>query len=226
MNIFAFEIWGIPIWMYLFLLCGIGVFLVAFFWEKLDLIGFYYRKRFPEKVIKVVMHYKSGYYKVFWRLVPNNKIMKVKRKEYIYDSQEVKKELDFYAVKQDKQDKPLIMVFNNIMAEQTKNGKPVFKLDGLKKYEFEEKYQIKRKGKKYPEIHYMYNIPNPIRFDFAYKKVEFSAHSLKEFKDNDLFEKLMRLSQQATMMTLLLIIVIINAGISGFLLAKTMGWIE
>jgi len=201
MGLMNYILIGVPLWIWLFLLSSILLMVIMFLlgsgdsWEKFK--GWYYKKKHPERLIKVIVHYKSGMYQVFWKLTPDKDTLKIKRKDYIYDNADVIK------------------------------PKGIIEGDDIL-LNLDDKALIKEKKGKFPEIHYAYNVPFPMRFDFKDEenKIKFSSHSLKEFKENDLFEKLLRLKGEKGFMMFLLIMVIFNTAISGFMLAKQMGWLE
>jgi len=202
MAIMSLMLGGIPLWIWLILFIGILLCIVALLVsgnnnqiEKLK--GWVLKKRHPERVIKVIVHYKSGMYKVFWRLIPEKNVIRIDKKDYIYDEIDVIKPQG-------------ILEKDNI----------VLNLD--------DKAYIQERGTKYPEIHYVFNVPFPLRFDFTEKdeKIKFSSHSLKEFKENDLFEKLLRLKGEKGIMMFMMMMILLNVAITGFLLAKQMGWLE
>lgn len=195
---------GVRIWIWAYLLFS-WLFVVGWviYWRREYIREKYYKIRFPEKVIKIVIHYKTGLFTEFWRLIPDLKYFIFNSKQYLYHDKKVIKENDFFI----KGDKKLTAT-----------------IDG-KDYNLNEKLKIKGKKRKYPEIHYFYNNPNPIDFDFSDTKAELSSKELQQFKDNDLFLKLLTLSDTESKIMILMIICIGNLIVSLFLLAKVMGWI-
>lgn len=229
MGFFDTLVGGVQIWIWLLAIFSFGFFVVAYLisiggWDKIR--GAWWRVRFPERVIKVLIHYKSGYYRHFWRLEPSNNLIVVDKKNYIYDREQIRKEDDFYLNKhKDDKEKPSFIVIKNVLS-RFKNGEQIFKIGETEEYTFEKAYKIKQKGKKWQEIHYIYNVPVPLKFDFGKGVLDFSSDTLKEFQDNDLFIKLMNLGQQKGLMMILMLIVGLNLVVTLFILGKLMGWIQ
>ena len=107
-------------------------------------------------------------------------------------------------------------------------GKELITLGHTKEYEFNKLFSIKQKGKKFPEIHYIYNNPNPLRFDFDTQKskagIDFSSHTLQQFKENDLFETLLKLKGEKALYTFIVIILFVILAVVVFMLSQSMGW--
>ncbi len=200
------HVFGVRLWILLYLvfsvLIGVAIFL---YWKREQIKRVYYQLRFAEKVIKVIVHYKSGLYKIFWRLVPDKDYFEIQGKDYAFDDKSILKDNDFFS-------------------RQYKNREFIL-IDGLK-YWLDEQLQIKSKGRKYPEVHYFYNVPHPIKFDYKKKGVEFSSLNLKQFKENDLFTKLLTLQEQKAIIMLMFVIGIINLVGTMFIISKMMGWIQ
>jgi hypothetical protein len=165
----------------------------------------YYEIRFPEKLIKVVIHYKGGMYKRYWRLVPDDNIFNIGQKQYQFDDKQILKDNDFYS--------------------RSVAGKEKLKIEG-KEYDLIQSFAIKYRWEKYPELHYFYNCPLPIMYDLNTKSIKFTSAQLNLFKENDLFNKLLTLKDDANIIMILLVLGVINALISAFILAKSMGWLE
>ena len=197
---------GIRWWIWLYFLFSIlmGLF-IGIYWKREALKKYYYLTRFPERIIKVFIHYNTSIYNVYWRLIPDNNIFKINAKVYEFKDEKVLKENDFFADKRD-------------------NKKTIIKVDDIE-YEFENLALIKVKGGKYPEIHYFYNNPKPLDFDLSDTDLKFSSKQMSEFEQNDLFTKLLTLSQERTALMIVMIICGLNVIISFVLLAKAMGWI-
>lgn len=220
-------VFGVPIWLWLYFFLGLGVLIFAVFFvgdgiEKIR--GTYYRIRFPQRLIRVLIHYPTNYYRVFWRLIPDNFIFKIKKKDYIYDPDLITAEDDLFIARQ--KNKPdMLLVINNILT-QTKKGKEIFKIGNTTEYEVNKFFKIREKGKKYSELHYFYNVPQPIQFDYKHKSLDLSSSSLEQLKQNDLFVKLLRLKSEKMIFTLIMILMIVNTAVSMFIMAKMMGWLE
>jgi len=208
MSFFSTVGWlGIKLWIWIYFLFSIlaGATIAGIYFKE-QIKGKYYKIRFPEKVIKIFLHYNTNLYKVFWRLVPENNFFEMENGRYLFDSETVLKENDFFATK-DKRDKTII------------------KLEG-NKYEFEKLMMIKQKGEKYPEVHYFYGNPRPLSFNLSDKELTFSAKDMSEFEKNDLFVKLLTLSQERQTMFIVMIISGLNLLATMFIIAKMMGWIK
>jgi len=199
--IFGVRLW---IWVYFFAstLMASGSFLY-FYREWLRLK--YYEFRFPEKLVKCIIHYKSGLYRVYWRVVPDDKQFMIDSKNYHYSDKNVLKENDFYAIK-DKTEFPIVTIKK-------------------KKYYLNELYAIKLRKHKYMELHYWFNSPSPINFNFDKKNIDFNSSQLQSFKDNDLFAKLLTLETEKKMIALMMLGILANLGVSLFILAKIMEWL-
>jgi len=206
MGFFTSEFLGVRlfIWVY-FLISLIGIVSVAIYYYREKIRKKYYEFRFPEKLIKIVMHYKSGQFKEYWRIIPDDFFFTIQGKNYEYQDSCILKQNNFY-------------VYENKQKELK------VKIDG-KEYDLDSKYKIEKRKSKYPEIHYYYNVSKPVKFEFEDKKVEFSAKESRDFKENDLFNKLLTLEGEKNLLKFLILIAIGNAGISIFILAKIMEWI-
>lgn len=204
---FDSVIWGVRLWIWLYLIVSVFVVLGAFaYWFKENLKKVYYMSKHPEKVIKVIIHYKSNLYRIYWRIVPDKKCFIIEKKAYNYEDKAVMKDNDFF-IKQDKKGSKIISVNDKL-------------------YDFKDTFGIKLRRSNVMEIHYWHNNPSPLEFNFDKKKLEFSSKQLQDFKENDLFSKLLTLETEKRMMLILLMAVGLNIIITGFVLAKIMGWIE
>ena len=201
------------IWLYFFftILAGLSI---GIYWRRETLKRLYYQTRFPERTIQIIMHYKSGLYNTYWRLIPDNNLFKINNKTYEFTDKEILRENDFFA-------------------DKNKRKKTIIKVDG-KEYEFEDLMQIKRKGTKYPEIHYFHNYPKPLSFDFDTDIKDkdgklilgFTGKQMTDFEENDLFTKLLRLNQERNTLLFLIMVSCANAIMTLFIIAKMMGWLK
>jgi len=192
------------IWLYFFIsLIMVSGALAYFYREKIRYK--YYMFRFPEKLVKLIIHYKSGLYRIYWRIIPADKQFMMDGKIYHFNDKNILKENNFYAIK-DKSEFPLINIDN-------------------KKYRLNEIYGIKLRKTKHIELHYWFNNPSPIDFNFDRQRVDFNSSQLQSFKDNDLFTKLLTLSDEKRLMVLILVGIIVTGGMVAFLIAKTMEWL-
>lgn len=197
---------GVRVWIWLYLILSIllGI-MVVVYWFREAIRREYYQFRFPEKLLKVVIHYKNNYFKDFWRLIPDNNEFILEGKAYQYSDKKVLKDNDFYLRKV--KDKIKVVIDN-------------------KEYDINDKLKLLKKWRKYAEIHYYHNCPVPIDFDMSKKLLDFSSKQLQDFKDNDLFAKLLTLDTEKNMLMFILILGIINTIASVLMFAKMMGWIE
>jgi len=193
------------VWLYFLFSIIVGIF-SALYWKREAVIKLYFQTRFPEKVIKIFIHYKSGMFNIYWRLIPDNNLFKVSNLTYEFNDEQILRENDFFSLKQN-------------------NKKTLMKL-GDAEYYFEDLALIKSKGGKYPEIHYFYNNPKPLDFNLSDEELTFSSKQMHDFEQNDLFKKLLTLSQERSTMMILMIISGINIIVSFVILAKIMGWIK
>lgn len=185
------------------LICGIAV-IINYFKENIK--EHYYKIRWPEKLIKVIIHYPGNLYKIYWRLIPDRDDFTIDGKSYAYGDQAVLKENDFYVRRDD--------------------NKLIVMIDG-KAYFLDDEYNIRRKGNSWPEIHYPFNVPYPINFNLIDKsEIKFSAVDMQDFKNNHLFEELLTLEGKKNLMIFILLICGLNFLVTAFLLAKTMGWLK
>lgn len=193
------------IWFYFAfsILVGLGVML---YWKREDIIRIYFQTRFPERVVKVVMHYKSGMYSNYWRLIPDDNLFKINNKTYEFTDKEILKENDFFSLKE-------------------KNKKTIINIEG-KKYNFEDLALINQKGRKWSEVHYFFNNPKPLSFDFTADNLDFTSKQMTDFEQNDLFVKLLTLEQEKKTLIMLIVMVAFNLFMTIFIIAKMMGYIK
>ena len=183
---FAVRWW---IWLYFAFSIIVGI-AVALYWKREDVIRIYFQTRFPERVIKIFIHYKSGLYNTYWRLIPDNNLFKINNVTYEFNDKEILKENDFFSLK-------------------SKNEKTIIKIKG-KKYNFEDLALINQKGRKWSEIHFFYNNPKPLSFDFTNEKLDFTGKQMTDFEENDLFTKLLTLEQENKKIIILIVMSAFN----------------
>lgn len=197
---------GVRIWIWLYFLfsvvAGLGVII---YWKREQIKRIYYEIRYPEKLLKIVIHYPSSLFKVYWRLIPDHEDMNIAGMNYKYDKDSVIKRQDFFA-------------------KLSKNDYKVV-IEG-KTYTVNDIYKISKRSKKFPELHYYYNSPMPLCFNFDTKVLEFSSKQLEEFKQNDLFGKLLTLDTERNKLTIVMLVVIVNLLCTFALVAIEMGWIQ
>ena len=169
--------------------------------------GKYYKWRFPEKVVGVVMHYPGTHlYKKFWRLIPDSSEFRIDGKTFFFSEKAIIKENECYA--------------------QPKADKFMIKVEG-KEYELYDQYLIQGRGKTWPEIHYQDNCPAPIDFQNIEKgQIRITAKDYQTISDNNILSKLLTLTGQNSMIMFLMVLQFVTLAVVGFLLAKNMGWIK
>ena len=200
---------GVRVWVWAYFLLAILLgFGVALYWHREKLKKFYYMIRFPEKLLKVMVHYPSGLYKIYWRVIPTDFLFKLENKTYIFD--------DIALIKK-----------NEIFVD---TQKPYNKITiGKKKYEFDPKILIKSKGSKYPEIHYFFNCPHPFIFDFKKlksAKLKITSQNLKTILENNLVQKLLTLKEEKNLLFIILVLSIANAIATAILVLNDLGVFE
>jgi len=179
---------------------------IGIYWHREKLKKFTYLARFPERIIKMFVHYETGLYNIYWRLIPDDNTFKINKKSYEFNDKNILKE-------------------NNFFADKRKNNKTIIKVDD-KEYNFEDLALIKSKGGKYPEIHYFYNNTKALDFNLTDDKLSFTSKEMHDFEENDLFTKLLTLSQERSTMMMIMIICCINTIVGFVMLAKMMGWLK
>lgn len=207
MNIFTSSLWGVRVWIWIYLLLSVlfGLF-IFIYWKREYFIKKYYQLRFPEKIIKVILHFDTGLYREYYRLIPDNNEFKIDRKTYRFDDKEILKNNTFYAIK--KGDIEYIIIGNN-------------------KYKVNRMFGISDRYKRNEiEIHYLHNVPDPIDFNMKDKEIKLSSRNLAQYNENNLFVQLLTMNQQKMTSIMLMILMFINLSLSLFIVAKQMGWIK
>lgn len=191
-------------WFYLFLSAS-TFFGIVLYWKREFIKKHYYLFRYPEKTIKVVVHYKNNIFKEYYRIIPSDKYFILEGFRYCYSDERIIKDNDFFMTQA--------------------RGRNVIKIGKLE-FDFHDLGVIRKRKSVQPEIHFFYNNPNPIIFDTNSQVLELSAKELSDFKENDLFAKLLTLETERTFLLFILIIGIVTLLISIVILAKVMGWIK
>lgn len=191
------------IWIYFFI-SVFGFSGLSIYWFRETIRRKYYELRYPEKLLKVVLHYKAGMFKEYWRLIPDNNAFIIDNKHYPFDEKTVSKNTDMFTYK--------------------KHGNTKLKIDNVE-YEYDGLKELKKRWSKYPEIHFIYNVPKPLTFDMTKKDIQLSSKELQDFKDNDLFYKLLNSDREKVQGNILLLLTIVNTLGVAFILARMMEWI-
>lgn len=189
------------IWM-MFLGCVLALIIFLTYWFREKLRKKYYTFRFPEKLLKVIIHYPSGLFKEFWRVIPNEKMFVLDGLTYEYIEKEVIKSNDFFLRREE--DKQFVIV------------------DG-KKYDFDELAKIQKRKGNYPEIHYFYNITKPLNFNFEKKLIDLSSKEATDFKVADLFAKLLNLEGEKQLIMIVIIVTVLNLLCTVYIILKMHG---
>ena len=196
----------VRLWILLYFLFSILMLITAiclFYRERIK--KFIYGTFRPEELVKVVLFYPNSMFKEFYRLIPSDNQFTISGKIYAFDSKETIKPNDFFI--------------------KNKNATQKIIIDG-NEYDYFKDNQIKRRWNSETEIHYFFNNPTPIKYETSKKAIELNGHHLEQLKQNDLFGKLLSLQDQNKMLMFVIILVVLNTLISGFVLAKTMGWLK
>lgn len=192
------------IWVYFLVSIILGVGIVLYTNREL-LKEKWYKWRFPEKVIKIIMHYPTGIYRVYWRLIPDTDFFTFDGKTYNYTDTSIISENDFFVYK--------------------KEGETVARVEG-KEYKLEDDLKIRRKKAEFSEIHYFYNVPLPIDYKTVSTELKLTSTQLTDLKENDLLKKLLTMEAEKNLLMFVLIIAGLNLLTTLFLLAKIMGWLS
>lgn len=207
-NTFLGVRWLIWIFFFVALLCGIGVII---YWKREQIKANYLKWRFPEKVLKVIIHYPSGMYRTFWRLIPDDDQFILDGKTYHFNDRFTEKENDFYIQKKEK-----FLIVKITESDGT-----------IKEYMLDDRYKIKKKDARFPEVHYFDNVPTPINFRaYDVRGLKFTGQELEEFRKARLFEELLTLEGKKNLMLILIILGVGNLILGLVNLGKLMGWIK
>lgn len=184
----------------------IGTLIFAFI-KREYIKGKFYKIFWKEKVIKVFIHYETGRFKLFWRLIPLDEKFNIQDSLYKYHDRKVIKPHDTFLIQ-----------------SETEKEKFTIIIDG-KTYTFKNEKAIKGKTELYPEIHYSYNNPDPIEFFKSLKKDEMSSQQLRDYEQNLLWSKLLNIESEKMMILFCIILGIINLVASVLILCNINGWI-
>ena len=108
-----------------------------------QIIFFIWKLSARERLVKIIIHFESNFYKVYYRLIPENKFFLIQKMRYFYDKK--------FTVK------------GNIAVNNEEN---TITIDHVE-YNFSKLFSIKdlKKKNRFIEIHYFYNNPMPINFN-------------------------------------------------------------
>ena len=200
------SLWGIRIWiLILFALSILTLIGGLIYYYRWSILRKYHEFRFPEKVVEIFIHFKGGLYKKYYRLIPDDNVFKIDGKTYCYADEAIQRANDFFIRSDD------VGFYCYVEG---------------KRYNIDQYKTISRTKKSYSELHYFYNIPTPLMYNFQNKELNFYATDLDKFQENDLFGKLLSLADQNMLIMICIIIGVINCIATFFIIAKLMGWIK
>jgi hypothetical protein len=208
---------GLSIIVWLFLLFGLmWIFIMLFVVFKEAIQEWFrekwYKIRVPEILLKIVVYFPNQYKKTYWRVIPDKDYFTINNLKYYYSEPEIIRDNDFF-IQKDK---------------DTENMKAI--CDG-KTYNIDESFVIKGRRDKFPELHYFYNNPFPIKYSEAEgtsknPTIKFTSQLYDELIKNDLIRKLLTLQQEKTMLMMLLIFIVVNMILSLVIIAKLFNLIK
>jgi hypothetical protein len=180
--------------------------------------------KFPHKIIRIIVRYPANKYDTIFRLLPDSRRLNIDDGEYYMTENDLSKNKDLF-------DK---MVYRTSDKKIAFNYEPELKLlkgtkletqKHRKTYYIDESMITRQKDDdKMPTLEYWFNSPSPILFNFDASEIQLTSKQLKEYKENDLVSKLLRLNDEKMMFMLLMIITGINLIVTIFILSKIMGW--
>jgi len=197
-SYFTVKWFGVFAWLWILMVSTVMMICLLLF---LDLKAWFFYQwnkwRNPEKLLKVVIHYKSGLYKIFWRLIPHDGKIIVNDLIYRYYDKTTLKDPEIFGYASKEEDIK-------------------FKISG-KEYNFSQSFGIRTKDMKFPEIHYYDNIPKPIDFISNFEKLDMTSEQTRDFEDNQLWSKLLNIESEKMLIIMCIVIGIINLLLSGFM---------
>lgn len=176
--------------------CLLIILLIKF---RTEIKVMFIRHFYPERVIRLVIHYPNNKYTSEIRMIPEDRFIEIGSLRYYYDKEATLKHKDMfgYMKKRDKQN-----LFFNV---------------DNKEYKYDiEKLEKNTKENTELELHYWYNIPTPINFNLEHKSIEISAKQQGDMKRNDLFAKLLTLEDQNMLILIAIIVSAIALLCAGF----------
>lgn len=218
--------------MIIYILSGFLLFLAGliFLFQK-QIILFLWRISAKERLIKIVVHFESNYYKIYYRLIPKNNFFLLDKMRYFYDKN--------YTIKGD------------VAIDKNENE---INIDH-KTYEFDKIFGIRDRRKKNNilELHYFYNNPTPINFNASEKissstsaafigdinkegianndesniveTVKLTSHEFTTLYENDLFIKLLSISDEKKLLMFVIFMNVIIILMVVIMAIKTFGLI-
>lgn len=207
MSFMSVRWFGVYAWIWLYFIFSVsaGLFVIIY-WARERIKKKYYEIRYPEKLIKVVMHYPSNFFKEYWRLIPDDNFIIAEGKRYQFSKQHLEVSSDLFTAKTEEK-------LSEIMIDN-------------KVYSLKDLNMIRKRWRKYPEIHYFYNVPSPIEFNIDTEELDITSTQLDKFNENDLFSKLLTMEDEKRLIIMMMAIVIINLIATVVLVAIQMEWIQ
>lgn len=208
MDLWIDRFIGIRLVFWLYLLASLVFFVVILlYWNREKIFAAYIKIRWPERVIRIRIIYPGNRYNVYYRLIPDDGNIKVRNQVYFFRDDEILKKDDKY-IKYDAKE-PDIMIAT---------------IDGHD-YHIDKALRLKTVGDRWPELHYIFNNPEPIQYNVT-GKVGLSATLADQWVKNTLIEKFLTLKQEQMTLIFLIIMGAANMAISAFMLSKMMGWLK
>ena len=197
---------GVRIWILLYLFSSIILFsgiVIYYFREKIR--KKYYLFRYPEKTIRIYIHYPNNKFKVFYRLIPEDDFFTIKGLKYNYNDKNV--------------------ITDNLFCKYDREGDYTIIIEGKKFNLIKDKIITLPKRQSVSEVHFFYNVANPMIFNCNKKVVDFTSKQLNDFKENDLFNKLLTMKETDNLIKFLLILGVGNLIATLFIIAKMLEFI-
>lgn len=201
-------------WLYLFLaILGAGG--IFAYWQREAIRKFYYSLRFPERLIKIRMIYPNNNVNYFWRLIPDttDKTFSLDGGTYDYNDETILKNNSWFAYREHKTEGRLIVRVSD------------------KEYFLDDLLKIKNRWERWPEMTYKFGCPFPVDYNStktteANNEITFNASDLEKLKKSTILTQIYNSVAQDSLIIFIIILAAVNIIISGFLLAKIMGWLK
>lgn len=189
-----FRYYNVMLWIWfllVFTFFGVSGVIVWIF--RYSIQARYWEFRWPEKVVKVIIHYPNRSYTEHVRLIPEKDTFNILDKEYLWSEENVISASDQFQT-------GLKLVVNGI------------------DYEYDTTKLITKKRSRHPQIHYFYNNPDPIMYDTTQHKIRTTAKELGEFHENQLVAQFLMVEE----VTKLVMIMLIALGIIGIIMVAAL----
>lgn len=202
--------------------------ILIFYWERIvrAITKQVYLFKYPHKVIRIIVRFPGNRYDTIFRLLPDSRRLNIDDGEYYMTENDLAKNKELF-------EKIVYKTSNKKIVFQYTPEAKFLKDVKLKDKSFDKTYYIdenmickQKDDDRMPTLEYWFNSPSPIFFNFDASEIQLTSKQLKEYKENDLVSKLLRLNDEKMMFMLMIIISGINLLISVFILAKIMGWVK